>query len=87
MAYRDPKSNPDNAPKKQEAYKLKLQAMNVEDLYKETKDKIWLSSYANNNPASCYHWQCDATYTEWNRRGEAEQYGRAHDEMKRECGC
>jgi len=73
--------NPDNAPAKKVEYNLRLTAMSDEALYKETKDKIWLSAYANNNPRSCYHWQCDDTYTEWKRRGKVEQYSRAHTEV------
>lgn len=77
------KSNPDNATEKQEEYRAKLQAMPGPQLYEETKDKIWLSAYANNNPASCYHWQCDFTYEEWTRRGQATRYAHAHTAVSR----
>ncbi len=76
--------NPDNAPDKQAEYRQRLTGMSDADLWKETKDKIWLSAYANNNPRSCYHWQCDATYDEWQRRdGHADRYSAAHTEVVR----
>jgi hypothetical protein len=79
--------NPSNAPEKQVEYKAKLQAMSDNDLYKETKDKIWFSAYASNNPRSCFHWQCDATYDEWQRRkGNTNEYRRAHKEVMTGCG-
>ncbi len=81
------RDNPDNAPEKKEAYKLKLQSMDNDKLFDETKSKIWLSAYANDNPRSCYHWQCDYTYDEWVRReGNSEQYGKAHKEVMRSEG-
>lgn len=80
------RENPDNAPEKQTAYKKKLEGMTEEDLFKETKNKIWFSAYASNNPRSCFHWQCDATYSEWARRGKDKEYGRAHKQVMRECG-
>jgi hypothetical protein len=81
------RENPDNAPEKKEAYKAKLQSMSDENLFKETKDKIWLSAYANNNPRSCFHWQCDFTYDEWQRRdGDSQRYGIAHKQVMRSEG-
>lgn len=79
------RDNPDNAPEKKAEYKAKLEAMSDHDLFKETKDKIWLSAYAGNNPRSCYHWQCDATWAEWSRRnnGNTEQYAEAHRQVMR----
>jgi len=70
--------NPDNTPDKKEAYKAKILVMTDEELFGETEKKIWLSAFAANNPISCYHWQCDDTYTEWVRRGKVDQYDRAH---------
>lgn len=79
--------NPDNAPEKKAEYKAKLEAMDDATLYAKTKEMVWLSAYANNNPRSCYHWQCDYTYDEWQRRGKVEQYGKAHAEtVKETCG-
>lgn len=75
--------NPDNEPAKMEAYRLALEAMTDADLSRETKDKIWLSAYASNNPISCYHWQCDYTYNEWSRRGLTDRYQQAHDAVPR----
>lgn len=72
------RQNPDNAPEKQEAYRLKLEGMTDEQLFTEAKDKIWLSAYATDNSHSCFHWQCDATYTESARRNNTDIYDRAH---------
>ena len=83
-------SNPSNAPEKQEAYKAKLAAMTDEELFAEAKDKIWLSAYAANNPISCFHWQCDATYDESTKRrnGNSEEsiYSRAHKAAMHDAG-
>lgn len=77
--------NPSNTPEKQAEYRSRLQGLLKDDLFQETKDKIWLSSYANNNSNSCYHWQCDFTYDEWKRRdGNADEYSRAHAQVVRE---
>lgn len=73
--------NPSNAPHKKTEYQSTLEAMTDEKLFEETKSKIWLSAYANNNPRSCYHWQCDFTYDEWMRRGKGDQYGIAHKQV------
>lgn len=75
--------NPDNAPEKKEAYKAKLQAMDDKALFDECKDRIWFSAYASNNPYSCYHWQCDYTYSECERRGKGDIYSRAHEQVSR----
>lgn len=80
------RNNPDNAPEKKEAYRLNLEALDEAALFTETKEKIWLSAYAANNPISCYHWQCDFTYTEWQRRGKVDDYGKAHAEVMKENG-
>lgn len=79
-------SNPDNAPEKQEAYGAKLAAMTDAELYEECGSKIWLSAYANNNPISCYHWQCDACYDESKKRDDKTIYSRAHSEQVASCG-
>lgn len=49
-----------------------------ETLETETKNKIWLSAYAANNPRSDYHWHCDACYDECVKRGKPEIYQRAY---------
>lgn len=74
----------DNNGKPKSEYLDKLMAMADDDLFKETKDKIWLSAYANNNPRSDYHWQCDATYDEWQRRGSLHRYSEAHTQVVKE---
>lgn len=57
-----------------EDFKAKLEAISDEDLKKECESKIWLSSYAGNNPRSNFHWKCDACYDECQRRGKPEIY-------------
>ena len=68
---------PGNPGRPKSEYLDRLAAMSDEELYEETKDKIWFSAWANNNPRSDYHWQCDATYDEWVHRGKVDQYQRA----------
>lgn len=58
-------------------YLDKLSKMNEEDLFDATRQKIWLSAYANNNSRSDYHWQADACYDEWKNRGKLEKYNEA----------
>jgi len=72
--------NTDNCGNPKQNYLDKLAAMTDADLHAETRQKIWLSAYANNNPRSDYHWQCDATYDEWNCRGNLDGYKKAYDE-------
>jgi hypothetical protein len=40
-------------------YATKLKAMTDNELVEETEQMVWLSAYANNNPRSAYHKQCD----------------------------
>jgi len=80
------RENLDNAPEKQLAYKDRLMTLSDADLYEECGKKIWLSAYANNNPISCYHWQCDATCDECTRRGKTEIYKNAHAAEMRAAG-
>lgn len=70
----------DNYGRARQLYLGKLAAMTDEELHLETRQKIWLSAYANNNPRSDYHWQVDATYDEWVRRGKPEGYEQAYRE-------
>lgn len=77
-------TNPDNSAEKQEAFCQELETLSDEDLLKRSKDRIWLSGYANNNPRSCYHWQADACYDEAQRRGRPELYKNAYGAVLRE---
>lgn len=52
-------------------------------LYDTCKDTIWLSAYATNNPASDFHWMCDACYEECKKRGVLELYNKAHEVVSR----
>ena len=78
------RTNPDNAPEKQEAYRTKLEGLSDADLTKECSDKIWMSAYASNNPISCAHWQCDAVYNECVRRGKQVIYKKVHEALMKE---
>ena len=72
----------DNYGKPKVEYLLKISELDEEKLYKETKDKIWLSAYASNNPRSDYHWHCDACYDEILKRdGNSDRYSRAWTEV------
>jgi len=53
-------------------------------LFSECKNMIWLSAYANNNPRSDYHWQCDACYDEGKRRNKPEIYKKAYKEVSKQ---
>lgn len=81
----DPR-NPDNSPEKQAAYIAGLETLTDGGLKDEAESKIWLSAFAANNPRSCYHWQCDATYAEATRRGKPEIYSEAHKAAMRSEG-
>ena len=59
-------------------YLLKLQEMDDDLLREDCERYIWLSAYADNNPRSDYHWQCDACYDEAKRRDRVDIYDTAH---------
>jgi hypothetical protein len=81
----DKYSGNDNHGKPRSLYLKKLAQMTKEELFKETKDKIWLSAYANNNPRSDFHWQVDACYDEWVKRdGNPQNYEKAYNELYNE---
>ena len=69
----------DNYKRPKSEYLLKLSNMDEKELFKECKDKIWLSAYANNNPRSDYHWHCDACYDECKSRDRMDIYQKAYD--------
>jgi hypothetical protein len=68
----------DNYGKPRSEYIEKLKTLDEEKLFEETKNKIWLSAYASNNPRSDYHWHCDACYDECNRRERPDIYTKAY---------
>ena len=76
-------SNPSNAPENQKEYLTQLESMTDQQLREACNKMIWLSAYANNNPISCYHWQCDYCYEECQRRGKPEIYSDTHAELMR----
>lgn len=75
----------DNYGRPKREYLEKLAAMTDEQLTEETEKKIWLSAYANNNPRSDYHWNVDACYDEWQRRGKGEEYTAAYGRFYKQC--
>lgn len=72
----------DNSGREKTVHLSRVIEMTDDELYEETKSKIWLSAFASNNPRSDYHWHCDFTYDEWVRRkGNSDMYGKAHKEV------
>lgn len=85
--YADKYTGKDNSGKPRADYVAKIVAMSDEELFKETKSKIWLSAYAGNNPRSDYHWHVDVCYDEWVHRGKVDQYTEAYNKIKtKTCG-
>jgi len=68
----------DNYGKPKQEYLNKLSVMNDKELREACDQMIWLSAYANNNPRSDYHWQCDACYDECAKRNKLHIYEHAH---------
>ncbi len=68
----------DNYGNPKQEYLDELLIMDNKKLRDTCEEMIWLSAYANNNPRSDYHWQCDACYDEATRRGKPEIYSQAH---------
>lgn len=64
----DKYSGKDNSGNLKTDYVERIATYTLEQLEKETKDKIWLSGFANNNPRSDYHWHVDACYDELMKR-------------------
>ena len=62
-------------------YLEKLKAMNDNQLKDACEEMIWLSAFADNNPRSDYHWQCDATYDECKSRDKGYIYTQAHKQV------
>jgi len=63
----------------------KLLTMNDNDLQKQCERFIWLSAYANNNPRSDYHWQCDACYDVCAKQNKENIYKQAYDVVAKGC--
>jgi len=70
--------------KQKRDYQQKIAYMQPDELFKETKLKIWLSAFANNNPKAPAHWEVDLCYDEWEKRGDKKSYSRAHAEVVKE---
>lgn len=73
----------DNSNKPRREYADKISAMTDDELFKEAEQNIWLSVYAANNPRSDYHWHCDATWSESQRRNKPEIYSKAFEKASR----
>jgi len=58
-------------------YKEKLSALEDSALEAETNKMVGLSVYANDNPASDYHWMCGACYDECDARKKLWIYEKA----------
>lgn len=72
----------DNYGKSRQEFADKIAAMTDGMFLEVSKNKIWLSAYANNNPRSDYHWQADACYDEAQRRGKPELYKQAYERAR-----
>jgi hypothetical protein len=71
----------DNYRKPKSEYVQKIHDMADQQLMEETKNVIWLSGYANNNPRADYHWQVDICYDEWLLRDKSDWYQKAYDSV------
>ncbi len=76
-------SGKDNYGNLKQNYIDKVRKMPKQNLIAETKQMIWLSAYANNNPRSDYHWQCDACYAIC-EEVEKGLYGKLHEQVVKE---
>lgn len=57
----------------------KIAKMSDDDLFEATKNGLWLSVFANNNPRSDFHWQAEVFYDEWQHRERRDQYTAAYE--------
>lgn len=76
----------DNYKKPKQDFIERIAKMSDDDLFDATKNGIWLSAFAGNNPRSDYHWQADAFYDEWRFRERLESYSDAHKAAMRLAG-
>lgn len=79
--YRERVEKKEKGMSNKQEYEQKLAYMPTDELFKETKMKIWLSAFANNNSKAPAHWQVDLCYDEWRKRGDLDSYSRAHAEV------
>lgn len=73
----------DNYGRPRQEYMNRLERMDGKTLQDECEQRIWLSSYAANNPRSDYHWQVEACYVECDRRNHREIYEQAYKVVER----
>ena len=74
----------DNGGYPKQDYLDRLAKMGDEKLRFACNQMIWLSAYANNNPRSDYHWQCDACYDECHKRDKGYIYTEEHAKLTKE---
>jgi len=74
----------DNYGKPKQTYLDKLASIDDAQLREACNQMIWLSAYANNNPRSDYHWQCDACYDECLKRDKVYIYEQEHTKLVKE---
>lgn len=67
-------------------YATSLEGLTDEKLTDEVETKVWLSSFAANNPRSKYHKECDATWDECQRRKKPWLYQRGWNAAFVSCG-
>lgn len=67
-----------------EKWALELSKMTDDELRQACNKYIWLSAYANNNPDSAYHWQCDMTYDECHLREKIYIYAEEHEKLSKD---
>jgi hypothetical protein len=72
----------DNYGKPKSEYVGEVQKMTDAELEKECESKIWLSTFANNNPRSDNHWHVDVLYDECQDRGKLDIYKKAYEAVK-----
>jgi hypothetical protein len=74
----------DNYGKPKSEYVNKISNLDYDSLLEETKQKIWLSAFASNNPRSDYHWHVDVCYDELIKRdGNDSGYVKAYENATR----
>lgn len=73
----------DNSGQPKLRYLNKICQMSEDEIYQETKNKIWLSAYASNNHRSDYHWQCDYCWNVLSFRGLSDVYKAAWEAVSK----
>lgn len=64
----------DNYGKPRQEFADRMVGYTDEEFVRIVDRYVWLSAYEDNNPRSDYHWMCDATYDEAQRRYAPDLY-------------